>query len=735
MAGRLHIPTLLVTALLSAACSTGTAAPATAPAPTPTATSPAEAGDPLAPSAAALRTAERVELTGLELGKMYTFQDPPVERWRDEYDFAPTDQWLEKVQSASLRFGGFCSASFVSPDGLIMTNHHCARGCIEDLSGEEADYLEDGFYAGTREGERVCPDLHVDQLASVEDVTETIVAAARDLTADTARARAQDERAEEVEDACEAETGLTCQVVSLYHGGRFHLYRYQRYEPVKLVWAPEHQAASFGGDFDNFTYPRYALDVAFLRAYGEDGAAIRPEHWFEWDNVGAREGDAVFIVGNPGSTSRLLAVSQVMYEKHRRHPYLVQYISDYVDLLRWIAEMGPDAERSVREELANFENSLKAYSGQLAGLQDTVLVGRKIRWEADLRRAVTADPDLNERYGDVWDRMAEVQAAKVPVAQRLSIYNIGFIGDPQLGLAGRLVRFVRESARPAEDRGEQYGAEQLAEMEEQLLAPAGADPEIATRLLAIRLRLARSFLPEDDPLVVAAFDGEETPMQAAERIVRTTRIMDPDFRRQLVQGGPDAVEADSDLGLRLARIMEGAYPSLIEEVEELTAAQSVQEERLAGALFAVYGTRIPPDATMTLRITDGVMVGYPYNGTLAPPMTSLHGIFERANNFSHEMPFTLPDSYGAARDRIDMDTPLNFVTTDDITGGNSGSPMLNRNAEIVGTAFDGNIESLPNEWLYDEVTARTVGVHSAGILEALRNIYQAEALVRELVGR
>jgi hypothetical protein len=414
---------------------------------------------------------------------------------------------------------------------------------------------------------------------------------------------------------------------------------------------------------------------------------------------------------------------------------VVQYLGDYVELLRWIGGMGPDAERSVREQLASFENSLKAYSGQLAGLQDTVLVGRKIRWESELRQAVQTDPDLRARYGDVWDRLAAIQAAKVPVAQRLSIYNIGFVGDPQIGLAGRLVRFVRESAKPAEDRMEGYGAEQLAEMERQILGPTGSNPEVATRLLAIRLRLARAFLPENDPFVQAAFQPGETPMQAAQRIVAATRIMDPEFRRALVEGGPAAVEAESDLGIRLARIMEASFDDLGATMAELTAAETIQEERLAGALFAVKGTRIPPDATMTLRITDGVMTRYPYNGTLAPAKTSFYGIFERANNFNHEMPFTLPESYVAAKARIDMDTPINFVTTDDITGGNSGSPMLNRNAEIVGAAFDGNIESLPNEWLYDERVARTVGVHSAGILEALRNIYQAEALVRELMGR
>ena len=736
MTTRYSIATFLGAALLTTACASGGAAPSTSTPPPEATRVPTEAdGGVLAPSAAALRAAERAELTGLELGRMWTFQDPPMEWWEEQYDFAPSPEWLEKVQTASLRFGGFCSASFVSPDGLIMTNHHCARGCIEDLSTAEADYLEDGFYAPARDAEQTCPELHVDQLVSVEDVTEQVLAAARDVEADTARTRAQTERAAEIEEACEGETGLTCQVVSLWHGGRFHLYRYQRYEPIKLVWAPEHQAASFGGDYDNFTYPRYALDVSFLRACDEDGEPIRPEAWFAWDEDGAQDGEPVFIVGNPGSTSRLYAVSQVMYEKYRRHPYIVQYLTDYVELLRWIGSMGPDAERSVREQLASFENSLKAYSGQLEGLQDTLLVGRKIRWEAELREAVRSDPALQAEFGDVWDAMADIQAAKVPVAQRMSIYNIGFIGDPHLGMGGQLVRYIRESGKPADQRMEGYGAEELAAIEQQLLEASPVNPEIAARLLAVRLRLARAYLPEDDPFVRAAFQAGETPLDAARRIARTTRIMDPEFRSSLIDGGAAAVDAESDIGVRLARIMEGSFGELSERMDELSAQEAVQEERLANALFAVRGTRIPPDATMTLRITDGIVTGYPYNGTLAPPRTAFAGIFERAFNFDYEEPFQLPERYIEAEDRIDMMTPLNFVTTDDITGGNSGSPMLNRDAEIVGAAFDGNIESLPNEWLYDEAVARTVGVHSAGILEALRNIYRAEALVEELIGQ
>ncbi len=727
MSKRAFLPvTLFAAAAWSAGCAP--AAPPPAPAPTP-------AVDVLQPSQAAQRAAERISLTGMELGRMWTFQDPPLAWWRDAYRFSPGPDWLEHVQLGSLRYGEVCSASFVSPDGLVMTNHHCARGCIEELSTPEVDYIQHGFYGPTMDDELECPGLHLDQLRSVDDVTARVSAAARDLVADTARARAQADEAEQIEEECQAEADLICQVVSLYHGGRFHLYRYQRFEPVRLVFAPEHQAASFGGDPDNFTYPRYSLDVTFLRAYDEFGQPLTGQPYFRWSEAGAQEGELVFVVGSPGGTSRLLTVSQLMYEKHRTHPYIVQYLSDVVDLYRWIAEFGPEAERSVREELASMENALKAYSGQLAGLQDTLLVGRKIRWEAELRAAVMADTMLVERYADVWAEIRDIQRAKLPVELRAGIYNVGIIGDPHMGLAGQLVRWVRESALPPEERHEDYGAERLAEIEEQLLEPTPVNPDIAARLLAIRLRLARDFLPDDDPLVETAFRPGETAMQAAERLVRTSRIMDPDFRRRLMEGGLAAIAEEDELSVRLAVIMDEARQDLVPLLEELEAAEMVQEERLASALFVVEGTDIPPDATFTLRITDGVVARYPFNGTIAPPITSFYGIYERANNFGNEMPFTLPPTYAAARGRVDMAAPLNFVTTNDITGGNSGSPMLNRAAEIVGVVFDGNIESLPNEWLFSEEVGRAVGVHSAGIMEALRSIYQAEALVRELLGQ
>jgi len=695
-----------------------------------------DGGDPVAPPDAAVRVAERVVLTGTELGTMWTFENPPLEYWRERYGFEATPEWLDHVRLASVRYGEICSASFVSPTGLVMTNHHCARDCIEAVSTDTRDYVVEGFYAERPENELLCPGLFLDQLVGIEDVTARVQGASPPGAGAQEIAAAQEAERRAIAEACEAETEYRCQVVSLFHGGQFKLYRYRRYSPVKLVFAPELQAGYFGGDLDNFTYPRYVLDVAFVRAYESDGArpASTPEY-FAFDPDGAHEGELVFITGNPGSTSRQITFAQLMYERRYRHPFLIQFLEGQRDFLQWFASFGPEAERSVRDQLFSVENSLKAYRGQNAGLQDSMLLGQKLRWEQEFRGRVEADPELRARYGDVWDRIAQVQREKLRVTPRLNIVNFDFIGEPHTRLAGQLVRYVREASKPPTERLEGYSDEELSQLAAALQQETPINPEVGARLLRLRLDLARTWLAPDDPFIRAAFQPGETPADASERLVRPTQIADAAYRTELMRGGEQALRASDDPMIRLALVMDDAYREIAPRSEALNATQTVQQERLAQALFAVYGTQLPPDATFTLRITDGVMRGYPYNGTVAPAKTAIYGIYERAYNFNNEEPFTLPDSFAEARDRVDMATPLNFVTTNDITGGNSGSPMIDRQARVVGIAFDSNIEGLPNEFLFRDEAGRAVGVHSAGIIESLRSVYRADALLRELLGR
>lgn len=739
------ILTLLAGALaLSACASTSGPAPA-GPAPAeaaPVVPPPAERPSPgpaagpteLQPSPEALRAAERAELTGVEMGTMWTFENPPYEHWASTYDFTASEDWLEHVRLSSVRYGQICSASFVSPDGLVMTNHHCARDCAEAVSSAENDRVETGFYAATRSEELVCPGLYLDQLIDITDVTARVRGAVAANATDTEIADAQDAERETIQAECEAETGLTCQVVSLYQGGQYQLYKYQRYEPVKLVFIPELQAGFYGGDPDNFTYPRYALDVAFVRAYEPDSTtAVRTPHHFEWDADGAEEGELVFVTGNPGSTSRLATVSQVLYEQRFRHPFVVQIYEAQREILRTIASYGPEAERVVRDNLFSVENSLKAYTGQLGGLRDTLLLGSKILWERQFRAQVDADPTLRSQYGDVWAKLADLQVQKLETSPRLNAYDSEFIGAPHLQMAGELVRFLTELEKPESDRDPDFESGRAA-AEASLRTAQPVNPQVARMLLAAHLQVADRWLTADDPFRQAAFRPGESAEETAGRLARESRIMDAGYRGEILNTGLAAALRSSDPLLRLALLMERDHPGLETRWEALSAAEGVQEERLAEALFAVFGTDLPPDATFTLRISDGVVQRYPYNGTYAPPSTSLYGLYERAANFDGEMPWTLPAAFAARRDAVDLSTPLNFVTTNDITGGNSGSPMINRSARIVGIAFDGNIEQLPNEFLFRLGAGRTVGVHSAGITEALRSVYQAEALLDELLG-
>ena len=713
---------LFLTACASAPRTEAPVAPAQPTAPTPA----------LEPEPELLRASQNIELTGTELGSMWTFENAPVDYWRDEYGFTATADWLEHVRLSSVRFGGFCSASFVSPDGLVMTNHHCARGCVDAVSTAENDYIENGFYAATRAEEKVCPNLFLDQLVEIEDVTGRLQGAAPAGAADEAVAAALEATRTQLEEEGEAASDFECQVVSLFQGGQYQLYKYRRYAPVKLVMAPELQAGYFGGDYDNFTYPRYALDISFVRAYEDDGSTpASTPHYFAWDPQGAEEGELVFITGNPGGTSRLATVSQLLYERNVRHPFLADAFSLRDDYLRAWAARGPEQERQVRQQIFGIANSLKLFRGELAGLQDTLLLARKIRWEQDFQQRLRQQPEAQRQFGDVWSRISTLQPRKADLRPKLSLYNPGFFPSPHTQIANLLIEYLHQSALPAEERSRNFQGDNL-ERTRQTLLEATPDAEQSIPMLAARLQLAAEYLEAGDFLRQVTRRGE-TPEQAAARLIRGSRVGEPAFRQQLLEGGMAAVEASTDPMIDLVRRMRVAAEEVEEAWRQVSAREAVQQERLAKALFAVFGTKLPPDATMTLRISDGVVKGYPYNGTIAPPQTTFYGMYGHAAAYD-DPAWDLPPSFERARDRIDMSTPFNFVSTNDITGGNSGSPMIDRQARLVGIAFDGNVEQLPNEFLFSDAAGRTVAVHSAGIIEALRSVYQATALVNEILG-
>jgi hypothetical protein len=727
-----------VVAAAAAACATApAAAPADAhrPPPPQTATALRGALDPrLHPPEAAVRAAQQLQPTGLELGTMWTFENPPTEYWQQRYGFVPSPQWLDHARLASVRYAEHCSASFVSPDGLVMTNHHCARQCIQDVSPPEPDFVTTGFLARTRMEERVCPDVHLDQLLDITDVTEQVRAATPAGATSQQIADAQAAAQQRIQQECAQRTGYICQVVALYQGGQYQLYQYRRFAPVKLVWAPELQAGYFGGDPDNFTYPRYALDVTFLRAYEADGTTpvnTRDFH-FRWSPQGAAENDVVFVTGNPGSTSRLITVAQLMYERSYRHPFIVSLLDGQRGMLHEIAAQGPDQERAVREQLFGVENSLKAFTGQLAGLQDTLLVAQKVAWERDFRRRVEADPQARV-YADVWSRMQDIQQRKLDLNPLVNLSNAALVGAPHLAIAGQLSGYLRAAGLPEEQRPAGFQGQRFDQVRAALLQPSPIPEAQAAAALALQLQLIRTWMPPHHPLLTLLLPADATPEEAARRLVHGSRIGDVAFR-QLVLEAPTAADTIMDPLFRAGRMMDSIYNVVLPQWQALIAEETVQRERLGRALFAVFGTRFPPDATFTLRIADGVVSGYPYNGTLAPFRTTFYGLYARSAEFGNRFPWTLPPSFERHRADIDLGVPLNFVSTNDITGGNSGSPVLDREGRIVGIAFDGNIEQLPNEFVYRQLAGRTVNVHSAGIIEALRSVYQAQALVDELLG-
>ncbi len=659
---------------------------------------------------------------------------PPLDYGEETYGFRPSAEWLEHVRLSTVQVGGFCSGAFISPSGLAITNHHCARGCVDQLSSEEDDYLIDGFYAANAEAEQVCPGLFLDQLVEIENVTADIHGATQPGMSDADIAAAQSAAREELATACEAESNLQCEVVSLYHGGQYQLYKYRRFQPVKLVFAPELQAGAFGGSYDNWAYPRYDLDIAILRAYEADAETpATTEHYLEWNPDGPRSGEATFVTGYPGSTSRQISLSGFLYERQARHPILAQGFSSRLAVLHDIAERDPLQGRALAQLTFGLENAEELYIGQLAGLQDTLTLARKIKWENEFRGRVDADLSLSSTYGDVWDRLATIHDEKAALYASLSLHDPGWLAPSRhVQVAAQLVTYVREMATPESERSAPYRGERLEQTEAQLRGQS-LDPEYrSVETFAGRLAIALDWLPDADPLVHAVRPGE-TPEQAARRLIEGSRVGDPTFRAEIMEGGVDALQASGDEFLLLVSEMVSSFETVSERWSELLATENVQMERFAAAFFSVFGTDVPPDATSTLRISDGVMAGYTYNGTLAPEATTIYGLYARAAEFDDQPPFDLAPSFAAARDAVDMGVKLNFVSTHDTTGGNSGSPLIDKEGRYVGALFDGNTENFPNEFLFGVEGGRSVSVHSAGITEALRSVYEAHELLDEIL--
>ena len=659
---------------------------------------------------------------------MWTFDNPPVSQLMERYGFEPNREWLEHVRLSSVRLNDGGSGSFVSARGLVMTNHHVGLNQVQNLSTPEEDYVTNGFYAPRLSDELQTPDLEINVLISMDDVTARVKGA---VTSTANERQALAERQAEIaliENQSLDSTGLRAQVVSLYRGGEYWLYQYKRYTDVRLVFAPETQAAFFGGDSDNFTYPRYCLDVAFFRVY-ENGEPADTSHYLRMDRDGPDKDELIFVVGNPGSTDRLRTVDQFRYERDVRHPLYLEYFATYERLLREYAARGPEEARQVSNRLLGITNSRKAFTGQLRGLQDPVVWAALERREQELRERAAGTAAARET-DEAWNAIGRAtdEAART-FTQR--VYRT-FVGSTLAEVAGMIVRYVEEKPKPDGERLPGYHDSQIPALEFRLFSPAPIYPDREEHLLAGFLEAARQELGADDPFVHAAL-GDRSPSEVASDLVRNTRLAEVETRRTLVDGGVAAVAASTDPMITIMRQLDGQRRA--EQEAFRTSVESVLEESgavLARARFEAYGRTVHPDATFTPRLAYGTVTGYPMNGTQAPHETTLFGLFDRATSFGREGEFALPERYWQRRDRLDLSTPVNFVSTADITGGNSGSPVIDTDGNLVGLIFDGNIESLVGTFAYDDRVSRAVAVHPGYILEALEELYDAEPLAREL---
>lgn len=685
----------------------------------------------LAAPRAHAQTAAAPEYPGLETGKMWTFDVPPLEYWARRYNFRPTQDWMDHARLASLRQPG-CTASFVSGDGLIMTNHHCARACIESATRQGEDLLGNGFYARARTDERACQGYWVDQLLSISDVTDSVNAA---VPAGALPGRAADLRAEVIrtlERGCSAGApDLNCQVVTMYRGGQYKLYRFRRFSDLRLVFAPEDRMAFFGGDPDNFTYPRHDVDMSFYRAY-VNGEPAHTEY-FRWSRNGSQEGDLVFVVGNPGSTGRLNTMAQLEYLRDTQYPAQLAAYARQIAVYHAITDADAVRGNALRNTLFGLENSQKAVTGYQAGLLDPQLMNRKREWEQNFRNRVNADAGLRRQYSDAWTAIQAIRRQMAALDARRRYYAVSAFGTRLLSYAGILVRLAPESARPDSLRLALFRTANRAALERGLYSATPVDTLLEIRLLTAYLASMAAELPPTDPVLKAAL-ANRSPEDAARAMVRASVILTGDQRRALATGSPAALAASADPFLQLARIIDPLERDVQRQWTDLVSQEAQHDERVARALLAVFGTSVAPDATFSLRISDGEVRRYAYNGTVAQPYTTLYGLFDRSSGFANRAPWSLPPRWLARRDSVALATPLNAISTNDIIGGNSGSPVISRDGEIVGLIFDGNIEGLPLRFLFGEARGRSVWVDSRGILEVLRRIYDAGALADELAG-
>jgi hypothetical protein len=662
---------------------------------------------------------------------MWTFDNPPLKQLAAKYNFHPSQAWLDHLRLSSVRLNDGGSGSFVSPDGLLLTNHHVARGQLQKNSTAEHDYLRDGFYAPTPDKEMKSADLEINVLVGMQDVTGRVQGAAKSIKDEKQALRAREAEIAAITKENKEKTGFRSDVVSFYNGGEYWLYQYKVFTDVRLVFAPEQQAAFFGGDPDNFTYPRYDLDMAIFRVY-ENGKPIHCDNYLKWSAKGAAPGELIFISGHPGSTSRQDTLAELMVERDVVEPAVTEYLKRRLAAAQAYAAKGPEQARQVGSTIFGIQNSLKVYIGRAEALADKSLIAKKQAEEDEFRQKIDANPEWKKQYGGVWGTIAKAEEQVKPEIR----YQLFRRTDSRLfSIALQLVQYVAEIKKPDGERLPQFHDANLQSLKFQMLSPAPITLPTEKLFMKSALNLGQEKLGKTDPYIQAVLQGG--PVETTvDSLIDGTKLADVAARQALLDGGEAAISASTDPMIVAARRVDPILRETQRKMRDTVGSVLTPAgEKLGRARFLVYGKDVYPDATFTLRLSYGTVDGYPYNGTVAPPFTTFYGLYDRADSFGNKAPFDLTPKEQAGLGKLDLSTPLDFVSTGDIIGGNSGSPVVNRDGELVGLIFDGNIESLAGDFVYDGSKNRAVAVHSAGMIEGLRKLYGADAVANELAGK
>jgi len=662
---------------------------------------------------------------------MWLYNNFPKDRVQKQYGFLPTQEWLDHLRLSSVRFNNGGSGSFVSADGLAFTNHHVGADCIEKLGTSGTDYMKTGFYAKTQADEAKCPDLELNELVGIDDVTAKIKAAATPSMSAADAGQAQRSAMSAIEKDCATSTGLRCDVVTLYSGEVYNLYKYKKYTDVRLVFAPEYDAAFFGGDPDNFTFPRYDLDITFFRVYENDKPA-HLDNYLQWSKVGVKDGDLIFVSGHPGGTDRLTTMAQWQYLKDVDYPSRLASYKRRIAMLQNFSAQSPENARIAQEDIFGLQNSQKAINGEYEGLRDMAMLSQMNTAEREREKAYMdkhpGEPNPWQEISNAMKVNREIYSPLIYVERMRGFYS---------GLAAYariLVRASEEKPKPNGGRLREFRDSALPSLEQQLFSTAPVYKNLQTATLALSLAQMQDALGPDDPAVKAALSGK-SPEEAAKALIAGTKLEDVAVRKQLYEGGKAAVDASTDPLIVLLRNVDSEARAVRKRYDdEVDAVVRRDGATIARARFAQTGLNQPPDATFTLRLSYGAVKGYEENGKKIPYFTTFAGAFQHAEEHGNKPPYNLAGSWPKMKAKLNLETPLNYVSTADIIGGNSGSPTVNKAGEVVGIIFDGNIQSLVLDFYYDDRQARAVHVDSRGIVEALRKIYGADALANELTG-